>query len=172
MDSAKLNDWIQVIGIFAVVASLIFVGLQMKQSQEIAVANLYQERANVEVMWWTEVLDIDESRRGWGGEMQKWLVSTNNPNGTNGWAKDKSTEEIGFRYIQSMSLYAQIDSQLFQYQAGFLDEDSWLAYRNRMKPALNKPFIQDYFAMTASGWRKAFIDEIDAARKELESQAL
>jgi len=35
MDSAKLNDWLQVIGIFALVASLIFVGLQMKQNQQI-----------------------------------------------------------------------------------------------------------------------------------------
>lgn len=35
MDSAKLNDWLQVIGIFALVASLVFVGLQMKQTQEI-----------------------------------------------------------------------------------------------------------------------------------------
>jgi hypothetical protein len=31
MDSAKLNDWMQVIGIFALVASLVFVGLQMKR---------------------------------------------------------------------------------------------------------------------------------------------
>jgi len=38
MDSAKLNDWMQVIGIFAVVASLIFVGLQMKQAQDIALS--------------------------------------------------------------------------------------------------------------------------------------
>lgn len=35
MDSARLNDWLQVIGIFALVASLIFVGFQIKQSQEI-----------------------------------------------------------------------------------------------------------------------------------------
>jgi len=35
LDSAKLNDWLQVIGIFALVASLVFVGLQMKQTQEI-----------------------------------------------------------------------------------------------------------------------------------------
>ncbi len=38
MDSAKLNDWIQVIGIFALVASLIFVGLQMRQAQRISFA--------------------------------------------------------------------------------------------------------------------------------------
>ncbi len=37
MDSAKINDWMQVIGIFAVVASLVFVGMQMRQDQEIAI---------------------------------------------------------------------------------------------------------------------------------------
>ena len=36
MNSAKLNDWMQVIGIFAVVASLIFVGLQMRQDRVLA----------------------------------------------------------------------------------------------------------------------------------------
>lgn len=39
MDSAKLNDWIQVVGIFALVASLIFVGLQMRQAQNIAMSD-------------------------------------------------------------------------------------------------------------------------------------
>ena len=45
MDLAKLNDWMQLFGTFAIVASLIFVGLQMQQTQAIAVANQYQERA-------------------------------------------------------------------------------------------------------------------------------
>ena len=44
MDSAKLNDWLQVIGLFGVIASLIFVGLQMKQDREIALAGTYQDR--------------------------------------------------------------------------------------------------------------------------------
>ena len=41
MDSTKLNDWMQIIGIFAVVASLIFVGLQMRQDQQIAMSESY-----------------------------------------------------------------------------------------------------------------------------------
>ncbi len=50
MDSAKLNDWLQVIAIFALVASLIFVGLQMKQTQEIGqgeAAAYYLENINL-----------------------------------------------------------------------------------------------------------------------------
>jgi hypothetical protein len=45
VDSAKLNNWMQIVGMFAIVASMIFVGLQMKQSQEIDIAAQYHERA-------------------------------------------------------------------------------------------------------------------------------
>ena len=41
LDSAKLNDWMQVVGIFAVVASLVFVGLQMRQDRQIAMSESY-----------------------------------------------------------------------------------------------------------------------------------
>jgi hypothetical protein len=49
MDSAKLNDWLQVVGIFALVASLIFVGLQMAQDREIALSGIYQARAQMTI---------------------------------------------------------------------------------------------------------------------------
>lgn len=38
MDSRKLNDWLQVIGLFGVLAGLIFVGLQLRQDRQIAIA--------------------------------------------------------------------------------------------------------------------------------------
>jgi hypothetical protein len=41
LDAAKISDWLQVIGMFGVIASLVFVGLQMKQTQEIALSNTY-----------------------------------------------------------------------------------------------------------------------------------
>ncbi len=36
--STRLNEWLQVAGLFGVIASLMFVGLQMKQQQEIALS--------------------------------------------------------------------------------------------------------------------------------------
>ena len=45
MDSQKLHDWLQIIGIAAVVASLIFVGLQIKQSDDIALAEILESTA-------------------------------------------------------------------------------------------------------------------------------
>ncbi len=49
MNSEKLNDWMQVVGIFALVASLIFVGLQMRQSQAIAMSQAIQSRLDTNV---------------------------------------------------------------------------------------------------------------------------
>ena len=44
MQSRPQRDWLQIIGQFGVVASLLFVGLQMRQEQEIALSAAYQAR--------------------------------------------------------------------------------------------------------------------------------
>jgi hypothetical protein len=49
MNSAKLNDWFQMIGLAAVVGSLIFVGLQLKQADDIAFAELAENRTASEI---------------------------------------------------------------------------------------------------------------------------
>ena len=45
MDSAKLHDWLQIVGLAAVVGSLIFVGLQLKQADDIAFAEVLESAA-------------------------------------------------------------------------------------------------------------------------------
>ncbi len=49
VNSAKLNDWMQVVGIFAVVASLIFVGLQMRADRSFAVIDAISSRVDATV---------------------------------------------------------------------------------------------------------------------------
>lgn len=49
MDSAKINEWMQIVGIFALVASLLFVGLQLKQAQDIALSEVSQSRTDTTV---------------------------------------------------------------------------------------------------------------------------
>lgn len=45
MSPTRWYDWAQVAGVFALVGSLVFVGLQMRQTQQIALAAQYQARA-------------------------------------------------------------------------------------------------------------------------------
>lgn len=42
MQSEKLQDWLQIVGMAAIVASLVFVGLQLRQSEHAALADLSQ----------------------------------------------------------------------------------------------------------------------------------
>ncbi len=79
MDSAKLNDWMQVVGIFAVVASLIFVGLQMIQDREIALAGQYQERSAMAVEYWNGLAQSEYDVRTIGNNVianPKWTESS------------------------------------------------------------------------------------------------
>lgn len=47
--SNKLNAWLQIVGLFGVIGSLIFVGIQLKQTQDIALSETYQNRTAASV---------------------------------------------------------------------------------------------------------------------------
>ena len=49
MSRDKLRDWLEIVGVFSIVASLVFVGFQIKQTQDIAIAAQYQERAKIQL---------------------------------------------------------------------------------------------------------------------------
>ena len=112
MDSAKLNDWMQILGMFAIVASLIFVGLQLQQTQHIAEAEAYQARAATSI------------------ELSAMAASS--PEFTSGTAKlyagnvDELTaqEKVSLEYFfgAEMTVY---ENQHFQFEAGYLPKDHW-----------------------------------------------
>ncbi len=77
MDSAKLNDWMQVIGIFALVASLIFVGLQMKQAHEIALADQYQSRSQTTIDFMLVRMESDDVNPRFASQV-RWTMMDNN----------------------------------------------------------------------------------------------
>lgn len=77
MDSAKLNDWMQVLGIFALVASLVFVGIQLKQTHDIALADQYQSRAQTVVDYLLVRLEQDDNDP-WFNARIRWLIMDNN----------------------------------------------------------------------------------------------
>ena len=120
MDTRKLNDWLQVVGIFAVVASLLFVGLQLKQSQDIALSQAHQART---------AMSIDTL-----------ISTTENPNFISAVAKARSGEpaEQTLEEQVTMSQYAiavlmSYEDQHYQSSNGFLTEERWQAARAGLK---------------------------------------
>ncbi len=56
MDSAKLNDWMQVIGLFGVLGGLIFVGMQLRLDRQVAAADRVSQ-TQVAMMYWAELVN-------------------------------------------------------------------------------------------------------------------
>ena len=145
MDSAKLNDWMQVIGIFAVVASLIFVGLQMKQSQEIALAEQYQARAEAAQAMYLSVLESGVSWESLDVPMQ-----------------EKSPDERNLAIALSQWSWTQYDNHYFQYKAGFLDEESWAGLSARISEIYSDCEDRESWNYMRSFFRRSFVKYVEA----------
>jgi hypothetical protein len=118
MATDKLRQWLEIIGLFSVVASLVFVGLQMKQSHEIALSQASQARTGMSV---------------------EQLVSTaENPLFVSAMIKGRRGEERSPEEQAATSQYAiailfTYEDQFFQYSNGFLSEERWNASKAGLK---------------------------------------
>ena len=55
LDSKKINDWLQVLGLFGVLGGLVFVGLQLSLDRQIAVVQ-GTEAATSNRLYWSEIV--------------------------------------------------------------------------------------------------------------------
>ena len=132
MDSAKLNDWMQVAGIFAVVVSLIFVGYQLKQSQDIAISGQNQERQSVALNYYASLIQIDEIVDYYGAQHREHLDANFDVDSR------RSDRTIGLSYIRSRMRLSIYDNNHFQYQSGFMTVESWQPYLNLTKRSCSR----------------------------------
>jgi len=135
MDIAKINDWLQAVGIFGVIASLLFVGMQMKQTHEIALANTYNDRAS-------QTIDAQSSSLG-------------TPQFFSGMAKiysgrrDDLTAEEYIALESELTVFLTIfENNYFQYEMGFLPEEHWQKNLADIDCRMTEPF----FSAIAESW--------------------
>ena len=156
MDSTKLNDWMQVIGIFAVVASLIFVGLEMRQAHEISLSQAYQSRTSAAAEW-NSALAANPSalsalRKSAGGAID-----------------DISNEEYDALYRSMLGVIYLYDNAHYQYQQGFVTEGFWASTRASLKNLMMNPVANAVFVERLdSGMRPDFRTVVVSVRAELE----
>ena len=165
MNSAKLNDWMQVVGIFAVVASLIFVGLQMKQAHEIAMASQFQERNATLVEFWVgrEQSDIQKQIRG-ERIIREWELPP-------GMDQNASAVEVGSEYFYARAAFALYENFHFQYISGYYTEASWVAARWILKEALKLPMWQFIIEHRGHSFRSDFRELCEELIAEIQAEA-
>jgi hypothetical protein len=167
VDSAKLNDWMQVIGIFAVVASLIFVGLQMKQAQTIAIGDQYQARASMAMDMYLARWQSEEALQLSAESISKGVES-----GRLGDAVRQSLEQEGpimvaFRSARYRADITTFDNYHFQYEQGLLTESAWRSFRTRLKTVLANDINAEFYRGMRGHFRSSFHEVCDEILQEI-----
>jgi hypothetical protein len=164
----KLHDWLQIVGLFGVIASLIFVGLQLKQDRDIAIAAAYQARTSSASDSLASIADnpvvIRALAKAEYGDPQT-LVHIE------GFAAELTAEELMAAQMSINSMATLIDNSYYQYQAGFLPEDHWLAVRNLVKAMISRnPLWRAGLSTRPNNRRPEFNDMMDALLEEIDAE--
>jgi len=159
MDSAKINDWMQVIGIFALVASLVFVGLEMRQSQKIALSAAYQARADSSMNLRMAPFESET--------LQTAMAKVN----IQEMSLDQLTPEelIVLRGRWSTQL-VYLENMHYQYLNGFITDEHWQSNRFELMGMLSR--IPEWRCGTIENcefMRESFCAEIKAAVERIKS---
>ncbi len=144
MNFSRWKDIAELIGLVAIIASLIFVGLQLKQSQQIALATQYQARAEA-----THQLTLAHIEAGYVSPVPALRA---------GLSENVSAADIN----TLLWLWIQLDNHYYQYQAGFLDEQAWQAqWRNTVETyhMCELRFVYDW---RKNGLRREFVELVES----------
>lgn len=168
MNVGKLHDWLQIVGLFGVIASLIFVGLQLKQDRDIAIAAAYQARTSSASDSLASIADnpvvIRALAKAEYGDPQT-LVHIE------GFAAELTAEELMAAQMSINSMATLIDNSYYQYQAGFLPEDHWLAVRNLVKAMISRnPLWRAGLSTRPNNRRPEFNDMMDSLLEEIDAE--
>ena len=152
MAGSNWRAYAELIGIAAIVASLIFVGLQLKQSQEIAIAGQYQERYSVAMDffntgrqddWLAELMGLNEL------EIHPEITAI---------APVSTPTEIGRAVMFMQQIIVIYDNQHFQFEAGFMTDEAWRQQESVYKTIVTMPEYHHFMLEHTERFRPSFLE--------------
>ena len=121
MKKVSLNVWVQLIGLLSIVGGLVFVGLEMRQSQQIAISAQQQSRSQV-------MIDIINTFSE-GSEKFHTTIEAFEP--------DSYLENDVLSSNSVYQFWMLYENDYLQYQLGLMDEEIWQAKLTAMRRIYN-----------------------------------
>ena len=145
--STPRHSWIEILGIFGVIAGLAFVGFELKQSRDIAVAQMYQDRAALDIQIRTyfapsEAVYAALTKFNEGGQLTE---------------QERVSAERAFGNIL---IYWETNHRL--YEMGMLDEEHWSASLASMTLISAHPLFMSLWNAEKQSYRTSFREIVDA----------
>ncbi len=156
MESQKINDWLQILGMIGVIASLIFVGFEMRQSREIAISQTYQSRAESEVALALESASIAAFR---SARVKHYA----------GLFEELTEEEhvaLDYHFGALLTLW---ENDHFQYQQGYLSDEHWAKTERNLMCTLGSPYFRELLETGEWSLRASFSSTVKQIAKQAAS---
>ena len=135
MKKSNWKDIAEMVGLASIVASLLFVGMQMKQSQQIAIAGQYHSRAALAIENFGNLMSNDLAHTIGIGDVLLEIMP------------DATPEARTFAYLTTYSFHTLGDNHLFQYQSGFIDDEAWQPRRAQIANILRRSEVSQFVCL-------------------------
>ena len=172
MNTLSWKEITELVGFAAVVASLVFVGVELRQSRQIAIATQYQERMRTGFDFFVEMSENEV----WPERTAQRLLARYDLTELS--PKDRELLENGTpKEIADWYVHAEINLLIFdnyhlQYLSGISTDESWEAQRNRLKGTLRiNTFAHQQLKIDGNRYRSSFLDVATQIVDEIEAQS-
>ena len=151
MNTEQLQNWLQIVGLTGVIVSLMFVGFEIQQSRQIAIADVYQQRTGLLMqasisMYSPEQYNEAHAKRESGVELD---------------SRDKRIVDIA----RSVWM-AYFENNHFQNQLGLLPDEHWQSARNGLRGILQSESVREWWETNRDLHRVSFAAEVDQLIQE------
>ncbi|EAQ96333.1 hypothetical protein [Congregibacter litoralis] len=143
MKYTELNDFIQTIATVGAIIGLLAVGYELRQGHRIALASQYQARAEA-----TQELFLTMMESGIVPDPLKSSVDN---------------EAKAQRVNLWLWLWTQYDNHFYQHEAGFLDEEAWVAQVSNIRELYGLCEGRFVYDWRKAGLRSSFIAFIESS---------
>ena len=171
MKKATWKDIAELVGMATIIVSLVFVVVELRQAQRIAVAAQYQERAALVIDIYNTQIESETALSVLGPPVVEAMRSGRFPEDARVRFADHTAEQLAFEIVSSSIALTTYDNLHFQYQSGFISDESWRAFRVRLRQNLEWPITRAVFTEDKDIYRASFrelceglIAESEAAR--------
>jgi len=172
MPKRNWKEIAELVGMAAIVASLIFVGYQLKQDREIAIAEAFQARAIASAEAARDLaIDVNATR---GMIRARYSVDPDKPMPAGLVPEDLADLPAMELIAASLHVLSSIfiwDNSHFQYTNGFLPENHWKRVRSTIEESLrNDPVTRFALSQFSAQMRPEFRTEVAFIVEQLQSE--
>ena len=144
---------VQILGMAGVIGSLLFVGYEIKQSRDIAMADIYQQRTAM----WLEIALSRYSPEQYRMAMNKALYNL----------KTMTKEDEDVLRDSMYARFSFYENLHFQHQLGLISDEEWGATIVNISDDISEPCFNFWNANERKFWRPSFANEIDFLKSKL-----